>query len=247
MNKSALIIDDNKDLADGLATMLEFEDIDSVTAYTGEEGMSLLEERDFDICITDVKLPDINGVDMFSAAKTKNPDMQVIIMSGFRMEQVTNEILSKGSTSVLQSEINPQMIVNILNPNSDVLILLVVDRTNTVNVSEKSFINALGYKRITVMSTLPKTDSELKMLKDSELIIFNLDKPVVWALAAASKLHKLNPEMRFLIKLPNISSGKTAIPLQSFSVTGCLFKPFSPEKILDLVNDNRVLNRKAAL
>lgn len=236
MNRRALIIDDNKDLADGLSAVLEIDDIDSVVAYNGEDGLNMLARQDFDVCITDVKLPDMCGIDIFAAAVRKNPGMQTVIMSGFRIEQVMDEILDKCTSLILHTDINPENINNIFSSETDVCIVFVVDRSNSIDITNKEFTTGLDYRKITVVSSFPESGYEFDQLKDKELVIIDLGNPAVWAIAIASKLHKLNPSIRMIIKAPDIDIADATNPLQSYNVTGCLFKPFNPDKILDLIH-----------
>ena len=63
MNSRVLIVDDNHDLADNLAELLEDEGYAVETAYSGERALDLASAEVFDTILTDVRMPGISGVD----------------------------------------------------------------------------------------------------------------------------------------------------------------------------------------
>ncbi|MBQ2080719.1 MAG: response regulator, partial [Treponema sp.] len=66
MKFTLLIIDDEKNIRDGLAANFEMEDYNVKTAATGEEGLSLIEKGDIDLVITDLRMPGISGEEVLS-------------------------------------------------------------------------------------------------------------------------------------------------------------------------------------
>lgn len=78
-----LIIEDNVSLAKLITMFLESEGISCTSAENGYEGLSLLNDTEFDVLLTDIRLPKISGYEIFEKAKKINPDMPVIIMTAF--------------------------------------------------------------------------------------------------------------------------------------------------------------------
>src|SRR5207302_7061908 len=61
---SVLIVDDEAEIRESLRTLLELEGYEVEAASTGEEGLSRIGERTFDLVLLDVALPDRNGLDI---------------------------------------------------------------------------------------------------------------------------------------------------------------------------------------
>lgn len=79
-----LIIDDEEKLRSLLSRIIELEDFKVVQSSTAKHGLELLEhEKNIDLVITDVKLPDENGIDLLAKIKQKYPFCEVIIMTAF--------------------------------------------------------------------------------------------------------------------------------------------------------------------
>ncbi|TCK61024.1 sigma-54-dependent transcriptional regulator [Seleniivibrio woodruffii] len=80
---SVLIIEDNVSLATLISMYLSGEGIENEVVHNGFEGMARLNEREYDVLLTDIRLPKISGTEIFEKAKTLYPDMPVIIMTAF--------------------------------------------------------------------------------------------------------------------------------------------------------------------
>lgn len=82
-SKSLLIIDDEKKLCDLLARILELEGYTVHKAYTGKDGLEILEQQAVSIVLCDVKLPDYNGIDLVALIKQLKPHVQVINLTAY--------------------------------------------------------------------------------------------------------------------------------------------------------------------
>jgi DNA-binding NtrC family response regulator len=83
MKDSVLIIDDEPDLRKLLSRLIALEGYRVQTAETGKSGLALLEKEDFSVIITDVVLPDINGIELIGPFKKNNPLTEVIVITAF--------------------------------------------------------------------------------------------------------------------------------------------------------------------
>ena len=91
MAKSILIVDDNPNMSSLLTEMLEIFDYDSVQADCGEAALQELEKGKFSLVITDMKMPNMSGLELMVKVKEKNPNMPVVLISGYSVDSMTNE------------------------------------------------------------------------------------------------------------------------------------------------------------
>lgn len=82
MANKALVIDDDLATLDLMKFQLESEDFQVSTAERGENGIKLVEENEFDIILTDLNLPDFNGIEMVRRCKELAPDTEIIMITG---------------------------------------------------------------------------------------------------------------------------------------------------------------------
>lgn len=81
-----LIVDDDADICETLTQVLELQGFEVASASSGEEAVMMTKSASFQIAIIDVKLPKIDGLETLLQMKEINPDIIVIMMTGFRNE-----------------------------------------------------------------------------------------------------------------------------------------------------------------
>lgn len=83
MQYAVLIIDDEKKICSLLARIIELEGFKVFQAGTGKEGLKILANNEIYVVISDVKLPDINGVELVKEIKKVRPYAEVINLTAF--------------------------------------------------------------------------------------------------------------------------------------------------------------------
>jgi DNA-binding NtrC family response regulator len=81
MKSSILIVDDEKNTREGLKWSLEDAGYRCMTAEDGERALRLLDEEDFDLVITDLKMPGIDGMELLRRIKRDDPAVEVIMLT----------------------------------------------------------------------------------------------------------------------------------------------------------------------
>ena len=96
-----LLVDDEKDFVEVLLKRLKRRDIDATAAYSGEEAIRALRKVDFHAAILDMKMEDMDGLEVLRVFKKMYPEMEVIILSGHETEQTVREALEQGAYDYL--------------------------------------------------------------------------------------------------------------------------------------------------
>jgi two-component system NtrC family response regulator len=97
MSKNILIIDDERELRNLLARLLSLEGYKIDTAGTGQEGLSLFRKEEHQLVITDVRLPDINGLTLLETIKNSNPGTEVIVLTAYGTIEDGVKAIKKGA------------------------------------------------------------------------------------------------------------------------------------------------------
>ena len=101
-----LLVDDDKNTANGLRKILLQDGYDTSCTYTGKEALNLIETEHFDIVITDMKLPDISGFSIIEKVKKKNVDIAVVMITAFSSIQTAIDAMKKGADDYLTKPVN---------------------------------------------------------------------------------------------------------------------------------------------
>jgi CheY-like chemotaxis protein len=98
--KSVLVIDDSIVIRKMVEIALEDENFKIVTAVSGKDGLALLDEKNPDLIILDLMLPDINGIDLLKTVKASK-GIPVIMLSGKDSPQMVEKARAEGADAFL--------------------------------------------------------------------------------------------------------------------------------------------------
>ena len=82
-NASILVVDDDPGLLQGLREILEAEGYDVTTAPDGEQGLLLIKEQAFDLVLSDLALPGLDGIELLKFLRREQPQCPCIIITGY--------------------------------------------------------------------------------------------------------------------------------------------------------------------
>ncbi|HDH52991.1 MAG TPA: response regulator [Nitrospirae bacterium] len=91
-----LIIDDEELICWSLKKLFEKVEYSVNCAHTGDDALQKLNEKSYDVVITDLKLPDVKGLEMVKKIKEIAVDTVVIVMSSYFSEPVMDDVMKQG-------------------------------------------------------------------------------------------------------------------------------------------------------
>ncbi len=106
MKFSILIVDDEKNIREGLGTSLEMDGYKIFLAENGKEGLSVVNRQEIDLVITDLKMPALSGGDMLKKITSTNPNIPVIILTGHGSIETAVEAMRNGAFDFLTKPVN---------------------------------------------------------------------------------------------------------------------------------------------
>ena len=91
-----LLVDDEKGYAEVLAKRMALRDIDATVALSGTEAIQILRGRQFDAAVLDLKLEDMDGIEVLRIFKKMDPVMPVIMVTGHGSETAARQGIEYG-------------------------------------------------------------------------------------------------------------------------------------------------------
>lgn len=101
-----LLVDDEPAILDILKEYLNQNRYISLKATSAEEALELLGENRVDAVITDIMLPKMDGIELMGKIKEKNPNMPVIIITGFSGRHTPQDVISMGADGFFSKPFN---------------------------------------------------------------------------------------------------------------------------------------------
>lgn len=96
-----LLIDDEQGFVNTLAKRLAKRNIQTTPAYCGRDGIQILRRADFDVVVLDLKMEDMDGLEVLKIIKVMAPDLPVIMLSGHASEEAAHIGISAGAYDYL--------------------------------------------------------------------------------------------------------------------------------------------------
>ncbi|HVL15786.1 MAG TPA: sigma-54 dependent transcriptional regulator, partial [Gemmata sp.] len=101
-----LVIDDDKTLAQTIAESLERRGHACTVCASGKAGAAKLDEQDFDVVLTDLKMADLGGLEVVRKSRQARPDAEVFVITGFGDVKTAVEAMKLGASHYLQKPID---------------------------------------------------------------------------------------------------------------------------------------------
>jgi two-component system response regulator HydG len=95
--QSILVVDDDDANRVTLERILKREGFGVRHAASGREALTTLRERSVDLVLTDLKMPGMTGIDLLKAAKTVDPDVEVVVMTAYGTVETAVEAMKEGA------------------------------------------------------------------------------------------------------------------------------------------------------
>src|SRR5437016_5969070 len=100
---NVLVVDDERNIRTLVARVLAPDQIEVQGAGTGSEGIQMADEMSPDLVLLDLRLPDMDGMDVLRTLKNRHPGVAVIIITGFGQIQSAVEAIKVGETDYMET------------------------------------------------------------------------------------------------------------------------------------------------
>lgn len=239
-----LIVDDDANMVGTLSDILKLNGYASTGATSAEMALTLLGNQDFDCMITDVRMPGINGVDLFREVKKINPDMPVLLMTAYAQTRLLSEALSEGILAILDKPLNLKKLIDSLKVLSMKNVVLIDDNESFCKVTS-DILKQKGFN-VTCISDPHNVNIAGDLSK--YLVIIDLQLNSITGLDIFDQLKSTCEDLSAVLitghrqkYVKALSASKTA------SVLAVLNKPFTPEDLLQEFDRLRLNKFKNAL
>ncbi len=138
----ALVVDDERDFATGIARLLahRFPDWTFATRASADEALAELENDEYDIVLSDLRMPGVSGQQLLTTALARDPSLTVIILTGYGSVETAVAALKEGAYDFLTKPIDREQLARVVGKAMERAQLLRENR----RLREKAADNELG-------------------------------------------------------------------------------------------------------
>ena len=168
-----LIVDDEEIIVRVLSMSLRTDGYETVTAYSGEQGLEVFKSESPDIVVTDIKMPGMDGLELLKKIKEIDPEKEVIIVTGHGDIDSTITALQYGASDFINK------------PVRDEALAIALDRAKTkidIRAKLKEYTENLEFKIAEATEDIRRKSNFQRLLirsSNDAIVAFNHDWKVV--------------------------------------------------------------------
>jgi DNA-binding response OmpR family regulator len=106
-----LLVDDEVGYLEVLSKRLSRRGFEVTAARSGAEAIRALRDRDFDLAVVDLKMEDIDGIELLKILRQMLPGLKVIMLTGHGSERAARDGLSQGAFDYLMKPVDLELLV----------------------------------------------------------------------------------------------------------------------------------------
>lgn len=109
-----LIVDDEPHQTETLADIFRLKGFYAETANSGQAALDLIDQKDFDCVLSDIRMPGINGADLYREIKRRGKDIAVILMTAYASDDLFNDHKEKESIDIFSKPLNIDHLIQMI-------------------------------------------------------------------------------------------------------------------------------------
>ena len=233
---SVLIVDDDRRMAKTLKDILKVKGYEAEVAHSGPEALEKVEKGHFNCLLSDIKMPELNGVELYRAIKERYADLPVVLMTAYSHDKLVNEGLKEGAIAVLTKPLDIDALLSFFSVLRKERSLVIVD-------DDPNFCKTLGdilkERDFTVSQvTDPKNVMEPPLKRDSQVVLLDMKLNGMDGLEVLKEIREHHPHLPVILvtgyRDEMAQSIKAALKISAYT---CLYKPFKIEELLQILTE----------
>jgi len=109
-----LVVDDNPPMAKTLSDILSIKGYAVYTAFSGAEALDILSHNEVHILLTDVIMPDMDGVALYRQTRKTHPRLVTFLMTAYAADEIIHQGIAEGIKTVLTKPVDINLFLNLV-------------------------------------------------------------------------------------------------------------------------------------
>jgi DNA-binding NtrC family response regulator len=231
-----LLVDDERSLRLTLAANLELDGMEVVEAESGERALELLRSTPFDLMLSDIRMNGMNGAELLQRAKELRPEMPVVLMTAFALEDLVRSALRNGVFAVLPKPFDVGHLSRTLRRALGRPAVLVVDDQEEQARSTAAALRAIGLR----VEAISDGAAALRLIEDRAIdtCIVDLVMPGMSGAEVVERLRRSRSDITAIV----VSDYVVPELMQQAAANGafaCLCRPIAADELAQVVAEAR--------
>jgi two-component system response regulator HydG len=218
-----LVVDDDRRIARTLKDILIISGYSAEEAFSAGDAMEIIMKSPPDCVITDIRMPGMDGVDLFGLIHARQPDLPVIFMTAYASDERINEGVKNGAFGVITKPLEISHLLGFLSDLSKERLVAVVDDDPVFCRTIKDILNQRGYQVKTITDAHRVMDN---LTGDVQTVILDMKLNSIDGEDVLNDIRRQYPDMPVVLvtgyRMEMAKAIDEALRLNAYV---CLYKP----------------------
>jgi len=229
-----LIVDDDSHMTRTLVDIISIAGHEAVAASSGQEALEKIQTQSFDCILTDVKMPDMDGVELHRQLHEARPGLPVMLMTAYAADELISSGLADGVVGVLDKPLAMNHLLAFFTSLAKNRTVVIVDNDPEFCQTLDNILSQRGFNVTQI--TDPATSVE-RMTADAQIILLDLHLNHISGLDVLKEIRK-----RYLTLPVLLVTGyrqemapiiQAAMEINAYA---CLYKPLEIPLLLEILS-----------
>lgn len=229
-----LVVDDEPDTCANLSDILEELGYTVDVAHDGRAALELVEARPYDVALLDLRMPGMDGVQLYREIKQRRADTVAIIVTAYASSEQAEEAMQAGAWKLLGKPVDFDQLMVLLNEAMDQPTVLVVDDDQDLCANMWDILHTRGFRTCVAHSTGEAADRIRS--RDYRVVLIDMKLPQGDGGEVFRLVRETNPSARTIIITGHQSELEFAVQrVLSEGADAVCYKPFDMSRLLETI------------
>jgi DNA-binding NtrC family response regulator len=234
-NPSILVVDDDVDTCRNLSDILTDLGYHVEIAHDGPAALDLVRKRHFDVALLDLKMPGMNGLELYRAIRELRADTVALIVTAYAGGDTADEALAAGAWRVLSKPVDFPRLLKLVSEALDQPLVMIVDDDSDLCANLWDMLRERGY-RVAVAHDEP---TAARQLTDAafRVVLIDMKLPAGDGKTVFQLVREANPHARTIVITGHRAELERAVDqvLEAGADAVC-YKPFDVARLLETLD-----------
>ncbi len=232
-----LVVDDDRRMAKTLMNIFQIEGYEAKAAHSGPEALEKVEKTHFDCVLTDIKMPEMNGVELYRAIKARQPDLPVVLMTAYSTDKLVNEGLEEGAVAALTKPLDINLLLSFFSSLGRERSIVIVDDDPKFARTLGDILRTRGFAVTQIAD--PRGVVE-RLEADGQTVLLDMKLNDIDGLEVLREIRAQHPSLPVVMVTGyRAEMGQAIEAALKIGAYTCLYKPFQIEELLQVVGEIR--------
>ena len=232
-----LVVDDDHWTARTIVDILKFKGYQAEAAYSGTEALEILTRHQFDCVLTDIRMPELDGVQLFRAIKGMDAHLPVVFMTAYATDRVVEEGLEEGALGILTKPLDINLLLDLFSHLRKERSIVIVDDDPQFCDTLAGVLRGLGYA---VTAVTQPHSVVLELSPETQVVLLDMKFNKTNGLEVLREIRTQYPKLPVILVTGYREEMSSAIEeaLKTNAHT-CLDKPLQIEELQNVLAELR--------